>query len=60
MSDDRDDRGVPDRDRINVNQDYEVRYWSTRFGVTPDQLKDAVREVGPGVDVVEQRLRARV
>ena len=59
MSDNPANRGSPDRDRINVNQDHELRYWSTRFGVTPEELKEAVRDVGPTVAAVEQRLRAR-
>jgi hypothetical protein len=59
MSDDKTDRGSPDRDRINVNQPHELRYWSEKFGVTPDELKQAVQDVGPTVAKVEQRLQQR-
>jgi len=59
MADDPGNRGGPDRDRINVNQDHELRYWSSRFGVTPEELRKAVEEVGPMAKAVEQRLRAR-
>lgn len=52
MSDEKSRVGSPDRDRINVNEDYEVRYWCQAFGVTPDQLKHAVRHAGPVADVV--------
>jgi Protein of unknown function (DUF3606) len=35
MPDDKKKTGSPDRDRINVNEDYELRDWSKRLGVTP-------------------------
>ena len=34
MSDDKMNRGEPDRSRINLDEDYEVSYWSERFGIT--------------------------
>ena len=46
MSDDLKNRGKQDDIRINVNQDYELRDWSKRLGVTPEKLKEAVRTVG--------------
>jgi len=42
MSDDKMNRGEPDRSRINLDEDYEVSYWSERFGITKEQLKKAV------------------
>ena len=39
-------RGEPDRSRINLNEDYEVSYWSERFGITKEQLMKAVEKVG--------------
>ena len=47
MPDDKKLRGKPDRDRINVNEPYEVGQWCEHFGCTPEQLKAAVRAVGP-------------
>jgi hypothetical protein len=47
MADDKTKAGKPDRDRINVNEDYELRDWSKKFGVSPDALKAAVQKVGP-------------
>ena len=52
-------RGQQDRSRINVNQEHEVRYWSEKLGITPDELKQAVEAVGPMADAVEQRVRGR-
>jgi len=46
MSDDKTNRGPRDADRVNVNEDYEVRYWTQKWGVTEAQLKDAVRRAG--------------
>jgi hypothetical protein len=56
MSDDKSKTGVPDRDRINVNEDYELRDWSKKLGVTPKQLKKAVQSVGPSADAVRKHL----
>ncbi len=56
MADDRPKRGAQDRDRININEDYEVQYWSRRFGVSRDELVAAVDAVGPMVTDVAQRL----
>jgi hypothetical protein len=37
---------IRDRDRINVHEDYELRYWTKELGVTPEKLKQTVKEVG--------------
>ncbi|MBS1625251.1 MAG: DUF3606 domain-containing protein [Bacteroidetes bacterium] len=57
MSDDKNKRGQQDRDRVNVNEAYELRYWEERFGVSAEELKKAVAEVGPMAKDVEQQLR---
>jgi hypothetical protein len=54
MADDKSKAGKPDRDRINTNEDYELRDWSKKFGVTAEQLKDAVRAVGPMAEDVRR------
>lgn len=59
MSDDKSKPGGQDRTRINVNEDYELRDWSKKFGVTPEQLKAAVQAVGTSVSAVEQHLIGR-
>jgi hypothetical protein len=55
--DDKTKVGGQDRTRINVNEDYELRDWSKKFGVTPDQLKAAVQAVGTSADKVEAHLK---
>jgi hypothetical protein len=59
MSDDKSKSSAQDRARINVNQDYELRDWSKKFGVTPDELKKAVASVGDRADAVEKHLKQR-
>lgn len=56
MSDDKTKSGSPDRDRINVNEDYELQYWTKALGVSADQLRDAVKAVGPTATAVRQHL----
>jgi hypothetical protein len=56
MADDKQQVGGQDRARINVNEDYELRGWSEKFGVTPDQLRDAVAAVGTRAADVEAHL----
>jgi hypothetical protein len=47
MADDKTKTGKPDRDRINVEEDYELRYWAEKFDVTSERLKAAVKTSGP-------------
>jgi len=56
MPDNTANRGHADRVRINVHEDYEVRYWCGQLGVTPEQLRAAVRVVGPMVADVRRHL----
>jgi hypothetical protein len=56
MSDDVRKRGPEDRSRINVNEPWELKYWSKTLGVTPDRLKEVVRQVGTRTEDVEQYL----
>jgi uncharacterized protein DUF3606 len=56
MVDDPSKRGTADRLRIDVSEEYECRYWSSKFGVTPGELKAAVSRVGPMVSDVAREL----
>lgn len=57
ISDNKQQSGGQDRERINVNQDYELRDWSKKYGVTPDELKKAVAQVGDRAKDVEAHLK---
>lgn len=56
MPDDPHIRSQQDRKRIDVNQEHECRYWSDRFGVSPERLRQAVKEVGPMAEDVRDYL----
>jgi len=57
MSDDRNQTGGQDRKRISLSQDYEVRDWSQKYGVSEERLRAAVEKVGNMADDVERELR---
>lgn len=59
MADDKTNRGPQDRSRINLGEDYEVRYWTDKLGVSKAQLEEVVRDVGPSASAVEEALRKR-
>jgi hypothetical protein len=52
-------KGPRDRSVVYVAQDWDCRWWSDRFGVAPDVLKAAVRQVGPMVKDIERHLSAK-
>ena len=57
MSDDKSNRSGQDRQRININETYELRDWAAKFGVSPEQLREAVARVGDRAAVVERFLK---
>lgn len=57
MSDDKSKTGGQDRERINLGEDYEVRDWSEKFGVSEIRLREAVGKVGNLAEDVERELR---
>jgi hypothetical protein len=58
MSDNKMNIGGADRRRISLTEDYELRYWANKFGVSRDQLKEVVRQVGDNPQAVEDYLKA--
>jgi hypothetical protein len=56
MADDTSKSGGQDRERINVNQDYELRDWAKSLNTTPERVKEAVAAVGDRVDKVREYL----
>ena len=55
--DDKSKRGGQDRTRIDVSQDYELRDWAEKFGVSEEQVKAAVGAVGDRATDVEKHLK---
>ena len=58
MADDKSNTGAPDRDLINMEQDYEVRHWAETLGVDESALRDAVKAVGNSVSRVREHIAA--
>lgn len=56
MADDLKQTGKPDDQRINVEQDHEVTYWSEKLGVSRERLRDAVAKAGSMVRDVQRHL----
>jgi hypothetical protein len=56
MSDNPLEPGPQAYDRINVNVESELAYWTRELGVTRAQLAAAIEEVGPRVLDVKKRL----
>ena len=56
MPDNKSKAGKQDRNRINVNEDYELQDWSKKFGVSRAELKKAVQKVGDSAEAVRKHL----
>ena len=56
MADDRTMTGQADRLRINLNEDYEVRYWTEKWGVSREELAAAVNSAGVMAKDVAKKL----
>jgi hypothetical protein len=52
-------KGPRDKSVVYVGQESECRWWSDRFGVAPEVLRDAVRQVGPMVKDVERHFAVK-
>lgn len=59
MSDNLNNRGPQDASKINVNEEWELRYWTKKLGVSAEELKAAVKQAGVSVDAVSAQLKAQ-
>jgi hypothetical protein len=60
MVDNLTNRGPQDRSRIALNEEWEVRYWTKEFGISPDELRHAVKEAGSNsVEKVREHLKKK-
>jgi hypothetical protein len=57
MADNKTLRGPQDSSRIAMGEDYEVEYWTDKFGVSRDALQKAVDAVGNSATAVEKHLK---
>lgn len=56
MSDDLSKRRPQDAAKVNVNESWELDYWSKKFSVTKERLKEAVKAVGTSAISVQKYL----
>jgi CRISPR/Cas system-associated endonuclease Cas3-HD len=54
MPDDLKNSGAPDRSRVNVNEEHELRYWMKELAVSEAKLREIVGKVGVSADKVRQ------
>lgn len=41
-----------DSSKVNINEDYELQYWTKKFNVSAEELKEAVKKAGVSVDAL--------
>ena len=58
MSDDKKNIDNPDRQKINMSEEYQFRDWK-KYGVSFDQLKRVVKDAGSIAKDVEEFLKKR-
>ena len=56
MVDDKINRVQPDRSRINMGEDFEVKYWIKHLDVSREELQRAVDKVGNSASAVRKEL----
>jgi hypothetical protein len=56
MSDDPTVRRPRDASRIAIEEEHEVRYWTTKWGITRQELTEAVARVGHSAAAVARHL----
>jgi hypothetical protein len=58
MSDDKANRGQPDRSKIDMSDDSEVRYWTKHLGISREELQRVVDKVGNAAAAVRKQIAA--
>jgi hypothetical protein len=59
MADDKTKRAPQDAKLISLEEDYEVAYWTRKYGVTRHRLEEVVKKVGNSADRVDEELKRR-
>ncbi len=54
MSDDKTNRGEPDRSRVSGSEPYEVRYFADKHGLSMDQARELIERVGPDREKLDE------
>ncbi|MEI9413251.1 DUF3606 domain-containing protein [Mesorhizobium salmacidum] len=62
MVDDKSKKDFRDRDRVSNSEDYEIDYFAQKTGLTPQQVRDLIRQHGNNRETLEReakRLRGK-
>ena len=51
-------KGEPDRSKINMDEDFEVKCWTKELGVSREKLQEVVDKVGNSAAAVRKELAA--
>jgi hypothetical protein len=54
MADNRQHVGEPDRSRVSGSEDYEVRYFADKHGISMDQARDLIAKHGNQRDELDR------
>jgi len=60
MADNKQNAGEPDRSRVSGSEDYEVRYFAEKHGISMDQARDLIAKHGnqrEELDAAAERLK---
>jgi hypothetical protein len=57
MSDDKNDRGAQDRSRVAGSEDYEVRYFADKHGISVEQAQQLNERHGNSRDTLDEAAR---
>jgi hypothetical protein len=49
-------RPQPDRSKINMNREHEIKYWAHELGITRAELQQVVNKVGNSAAEVRKEL----
>ncbi|MES0073317.1 DUF3606 domain-containing protein [Mesorhizobium sp. M0058] len=58
MVDDKSKRDFRDRDRVSADEDYEVEYFATKAGITPQQVRELIAKHGNQRETLEREAKA--
>ncbi len=57
--DDKNIRRPQNAKKISLNEEYEIRYWCEKFGVSEESLRKAVNKTGVSALAVQDYLKSR-
>ena len=59
MEDDKSKTDGRDSSKVSASEDYELSYLEEKLGVSRQQVKDAIKQVGNSREKVEEYLRSK-